>query len=103
MTGHEPYGQMFPLPPERASDTHEARLHRHAAELERENTELRDIICALMIRYASRELLSDARRVVLNPDVTGAVESSLLHIDTRNPGMVILRYGASSTPGPGVL
>lgn len=66
----------------------------YTASLERENQELRDIIAALMIKYASRESTAEALRTVLNPDVTGAVESSLLHIDTSIPGMVVIRYGA---------
>jgi hypothetical protein len=68
-----------------------------SADLEREVSELRDIIAALMIKYAPYTYVSgrEHRRAVLNPDVTGAVESSLLLIDTSNPGMVVIRYGAA--------
>jgi hypothetical protein len=64
--------------------------HRHASHLEREIIELRGIVAAMMVKYASG-------RCVLNPDVLGAVESSLLRIDTSTPGMVVIRYGASAS------
>lgn len=63
-------------------------------DAERANQELRDIIAALLIKYASNVSGTDTRRAVLNPDVLGSVESSLLHIDTSALGMVTIRYGA---------
>jgi hypothetical protein len=61
---------------------------QHASDLEREVTELRGIIAAMMVKYANG-------RCVLNPDVLGSVETSLLRIDTSMPGMVVVHYGAS--------
>ena len=63
-------------------------------DAERANQELRDIIAALLIKYASCVPDTGTRRAVLNPDVLGSVEPSLLHIDTSVPGMVTIRYGA---------
>lgn len=64
-----------------------------ASNLERENNELRDIIAAMMIKHA-RAGTDGHYRTVLNPDVLGAVDSSLLLIDTSLPGMVVIRYGS---------
>jgi len=95
----EPWEQ-FPLPPEQRAKIVEyldaclMESAQRAVQLERESQQLRDIIAALVIKYATKAFATNAYRAVLNPDVLGSVESSLLLIDKSVPGMVTIRYGA---------
>lgn len=66
----------------------------HASNLERKVTELREIVAAMMVKYAVRSSVSDGYRAVLNPDVLGTVDVSMLDIDQSVPGMVVIRYGS---------